>query len=173
LPDAQVALRQSNDAEALEEALRRAEGGQQVLWIENTVNEAQDLFRSLAARAHGMGVACGLLHSRFTKADRAANEAIWVTHFGKDGAATRGRQGRILVGTQVLEQSLDIDADFLVTRIAPTDMVLQRLGRLWRHSETVRPPGARQEAWLLAPNPVAIEENPELAFGATAKVYDP
>lgn len=173
LPDAQVMLRQSNEIEALEEALRRADEGQQVLWIENTVKEAQECFRRLAARAHDMGMACGLLHSRFTKADRAKNEAIWVTHFGKDGMASRGRQGRILVGTQVLEQSLDIDADFLITRIAPTDMLLQRLGRLWRHSETFRPSSARQEAWLLAPDLAQAEANPESAFGATAKVYDP
>lgn len=173
LPNAQVVLRQSDDDEAQEEALRRADEGQQVLWIENTVNDAQDRFRSLAARAQSIGVACGLLHSRFTKADRATNEAIWVTHFGKDGTATRGQQGRILVGTQVLEQSLDIDADFLVTRIAPTDMLLQRMGRLWRHSETVRQSNAQREVWLLAPGQEAAEANPESAFGATAKVYAP
>lgn len=173
LPDAQVMLRQSNEMEALEEALRRADEGQLVLWIENTVKEAQECFRRLAARAYDMGMACGLLHSRFTKADRAKNEAIWVTHFGKEGLASRGRQGRILVGTQVLEQSLDIDADFLITRIAPTDMLLQRIGRLWRHSETIRPSSARREAWLLAPDLAQAEANPESAFGATAKVYDP
>ena len=173
IPDVTLAIAHPPEADAFEEALRRAEEGQQVLWIENAVKDAQDLYRKLAARASGMEVACGLLHSRFTKADRAANEAVWVTCFGKGGAETRARQGRILVGTQVLEQSLDIDADFLVTRIAPTDMLLQRLGRLWRHAETLRPPTARREAWILSPDLATAIVSPELAFGATAKIYAP
>lgn len=173
IADVSVAIAHHPEADAVEEALRRAEEGQQILWIENTVKDAQDLYRKLAARANGMEVACGLLHSRFTKADRAANEAVWVTCFGKGGAEARARQGRILVGTQVLEQSLDIDADFLVTRIAPTDMLLQRLGRLWRHTETLRPPAARREAWILSPDLVTAIVSPELAFGATAKIYAP
>lgn len=85
----------------------------------------------------------------------------------------RSQQGRILVGTQVLEQSLDIDADFLVTRIAPTDMLLQRMGRLWRHTETMRPLAARREVWLLAPDLTTAIDSPETAFGKTAKVYSP
>ena len=56
--------------EALEEALLRSEGGQQILWIENTVAEAQAIYKGLAARASGMDVEVGLLHSRFTPADR-------------------------------------------------------------------------------------------------------
>ena len=173
IPDVSVAIAHHPEVDAIEEVLRRAEEGQQVLWIENTVKDAQDLYRKLAARANGMEVACGLLHSRFTKADRAANEEVWVTCFGKGGAEARARQGRILVGTQVLEQSLDIDADFLVTRIAPTDMLLQRLGRLWRHTETLRPPAARREAWILSPDLATAIVSPELAFGATAKIYAP
>jgi len=173
IPDVAVAIAHQTDANAIEEALRRAEAGQQVLWIENTVSEAQSLYKMLNARACGIGVACGLLHSRFTKVDRAVNEATWVTFFGKDGAQTRAQQGRILVGTQVLEQSLDIDADFLVSRIAPTDMLLQRLGRLWRHTETKRPADARREAWILSPDLAAAIATPEVAFGPTAKVYAP
>ena len=173
IPDVAVAVAHQTEANAIEEVLRRAEAGQQVLWIENTVNEAQGIYKILAARAGGLGVACGLLHSRFTKADRAASEETWVTCFGKNGGVGRGQQGRILVGTQVLEQSLDIDADFLVTRIAPTDMLLQRLGRLWRHTETKRPADARREAWILSPDLAAAIATPEVALGATAKVYAP
>ena len=120
--------------EALEEALLRSEGGQQILWIENTVAEAQAIYKGLAARASGMDVEVGLLHSRFTPADRERNESLWTSLYGAKSEA-RGEKGRILVGTQVLEQSLDIDADFLVTRICPTDMLFQRMGRLWRHDE--------------------------------------
>ena len=173
ISDVAVAIAHQQESNAIEEALRRAEEGQQILWIENTVKEAQDLYKKFSARTAGMGVTCGLLHSRFTQADRADNEEIWVTCFGKSGAAMRELQGHILVGTQVLEQSLDIDADFLLTRIAPTDMLLQRLGRLWRHADTTRPPAAKHEAWILSPDLATAIISPELAFGSTAKVYAP
>jgi CRISPR-associated endonuclease/helicase Cas3 len=165
----------TEERQAIEQALERAEQGQQVLWIENTVDEAQQRYLDLAARAHDLGIACGLLHSRFTMIDRQKHEDKWIALLGKGEAnwARRVQQGRIVVGTQVLEQSLDIDADFLVSRFAPTDMLLQRLGRLWRHHETPRPQNARAEAWLLAPNLQIAIENPQTAFGKTANVYSP
>ncbi|UCQ26608.1 CRISPR-associated helicase Cas3' [Edwardsiella tarda] len=161
------------DQTVLEEALRRAAQGQQVLWIENTVAEARERYFDLAARAQELGVACGLLHSRFTALHRQKNEAYWVGCYGKAGRSARGKQGRILIGTQVLEQSLDIDADFLVSRMAPTDMLFQRLGRLWRHEQTPRPPNTRREAWILAPELDTARQDPYQAFGATAHVYAP
>jgi CRISPR-associated endonuclease/helicase Cas3 len=158
------------DSEAIEEALKRAEQGQQVLWIENTVAEAQAIFGKLAGC--DIDIEVGLLHSRFLKTDRADNESYWVKLYGKDNAIERQEKGRILVGTQVLEQSLDIDADFLVSRFAPTDMLLQRMGRLWRHENT-RPALAKREAWLLVPELNAAIENAEQAFGNSAFVYAP
>lgn len=161
----------SQEQEAIEQALERASRGQQVLWIENTVLEAQERYLDLAARASELGLACGLLHSRFSLADRQRIEAHWVELFGKQGWSRRGEQGRILIGTQVLEQSLDIDADFLVSRFAPSDMLLQRLGRLWRHENAPRPPSARREAWLLGPELDAAIAAPQTAFGSSAHVY--
>ena len=163
----------SDDAGVVEEVLTRAGQGQQVLWIENTVREAQQRYLDLAARAAELGVACGLLHSRFTPEDRQRREAEWVSLFGKAGWSRRVRQGHILVGTQVLEQSLDIDADFMVSRFAPTDMLLQRLGRLWRHRDTPRPESARRECWLLLPPLEQAINNPPKAFGPSAFVYSP
>ncbi|MDX5298260.1 MAG: CRISPR-associated helicase Cas3', partial [Gammaproteobacteria bacterium] len=169
-----VELRLLEDGQlAIEEALARAEQGQQVLWIENTVAEAQQRYLDLAARGYELGVACGLLHSRFTADDRQAIEDHWVNQFGKPGWQQRGQQGRILVGTQVLEQSLDIDADFMVSRFAPTDMLLQRMGRLWRHADTPRPAGARRECWMLAPELDKAIQQPLAAFGSSAHVYSP
>lgn len=171
---AQVALNwQQDERRAVQEALDRASRGQQVLWIENTVKEAQQRYLDLAARASELGLTCGLLHSRFTVIDRQRIENHWVDLFGKLGLDRRTMHGRILVGTQVLEQSLDIDADFLVTRFAPSDMLLQRLGRLWRHDATPRPFSATCEAWLLAPPLDAAIESPKSAFGASAYVYNP
>lgn len=161
-----------DDSTAVQEALDRAATGQQVLWIENTVGDAQKRYLDLAARAHDLGLSCGLLHSRFTADDRQCIEDHWVNLFGKPGYSARSLQGRILVGTQVLEQSLDIDADFLVSRFAPTDMLLQRLGRLWRHKGTPRATSAICEAWLLAPDLDQAISAPQDSFGATAFVYD-
>ena len=160
-----------SDDQAIDEVLNRAEQGQQVLWIENTVAEAQAQFQRISTFASG--IECGLLHSRFLKTDRAENEGYWVKLYGKENAQQRQTKGRILVGTQVLEQSLDIDADFLISRLAPTDMLLQRLGRLWRHENTVRPAEAKREAWLLVPELNAAIENAEQEFGKTAYVYSP
>jgi len=164
------------DAEALEEALRRAEQGEQVLWIENTVAESQDYFKVIAARAQASAenIDCGLLHSRFLRADRSVNEDRWVKAFDKEGYARRKERGRILVGTQVLEQSLDIDADFLITRMCPTDMLFQRIGRLWRHREAdaLRPVTARREAWILAPR-LDDARTESGVWGKSGKVYPP
>ena len=161
--------------EALGEALDRALSGQQVLWIENTVGEAQSSFALLAARASDNDLPCGLLHSRFTAIDREAKELEWVNLYGKPGIPRREVSGRILVGTQVLEQSLDIDADFLVSRLAPTDLLLQRIGRLWRHRENDaarKALGARRETWILAPTLSALEGD-RRAAGNSAFVYAP
>ena len=167
-PSRDVSVTMQNDEpKALAEAIKRAKRGEQVLWIENTVKEAQTVFEVLKMQ----GIECGLLHSRFTAEDRARNEAKWVTCLGKEGWTTRGESGRIIVGTQVVEQSVDIDADFMVTRCAPTDMILQRFGRLWRHEGTPRPASANCEAWILAPSITKAVENPYLAFGPSSYVY--
>lgn len=163
----------NNDELVLEEAFRRAAQGQQVLWIENTVAEAQQRYLDLASRAAQEGCETGLLHSRFTPQHRAINEDRWVALYGRPGWSQRANCGRILVGTQVLEQSLDIDADFLVSRFAPTDMLLQRLGRLWRHAGTPRHVSARPECWLLTPELEDALTSPHSAFGLSARVYSP
>jgi CRISPR-associated endonuclease/helicase Cas3 len=75
----------------------------------------------------------------------------------------------------VLEQSLDIDADFLVSRLAPMDMLLQRIGRLWRHRDNDprrREIGAVNEAWILSPGLVDLEADPS-SVGKSSKVYAP
>ena len=158
-------------AKAVESALEKASGGQQVLWIENTVQDAQDVFRLVAARC-GKEIDCGLIHSRFERIRRTENEAHWVSLYGSGGKIRRYEKGRILVGTQVLEQSLDIDADFLITALCPTDMLLQRMGRLWRHAENtqLRPAGAECSCMVLAPDfdSVLSEHN---AFGVSGAVY--
>lgn len=165
----------SEDKDAFEEALLRAQRGELVLWIENSVLDAQEAFGYLGARAEAAGrIECGLMHSRFIKTDRQKNENIWAGIYGRTGRSERQNKGRILIGTQVLEQSLDIDADFLVTRICPTDMLFQRMGRLWRHrgNDDIRPSEAKREAWILSPVFDEAVAN-KRSLGKSARVYAP
>ena len=121
-PDAVVAL--------LRERLR--EGGCAGV-ICNTVGRAQELYGQLRLE---FGSDVMLAHSRFIAPARAASERKLVEKLGRDG---RRPERLIVVGTQVLEQSLDVDFDLLVTDVAPIDLVLQRAGRLHRHLRS-RPP---------------------------------
>ncbi|MDR0948688.1 MAG: CRISPR-associated helicase Cas3' [Lachnospiraceae bacterium] len=99
----------------------------------NTVGQSQQLAHSLEAI---FGDAVTLIHSRFLTPDRMAREEILRRELGRRGDRP---YLRIVVGTQVLEQSLDIDFDVLFTELAPMDLLLQRLGRLFRHSGRKRP----------------------------------
>lgn len=152
-----------DDSAAMREALEHALRGEQVLWIENTVFGAQNIYKQLACGPQGIEV--GLIHSRFPAFLRREQESKWIDLLGKNGADNRRKHGRILVATQILEQSVDVDADFLITRLAPGDMLFQRIGRLWRHEKlnTVRPQQAKREMLLLIPeecsDPAKIQEN--------------
>jgi CRISPR-associated endonuclease/helicase Cas3 len=124
---------------------RQAEAGANVVVIRNTVALAQETYLLLKglltdALPHEDS---GLLHSRFPQWQREENEGRWTGLLGKEGSLRPS--GSILVSTQVLEQSVDIDADLLVTDLAPTDLVLQRIGRLHRH-EKPRPTGFENAA---------------------------
>jgi len=126
---------EADDCGSLAElAAQLAESDRSVLWINNTVARSQAAYRA-ARSAVTEAMTVGLLHSRFPAWRREQLEGEWLGRLGKDrepGAAS------ILVATQVVEQSVDIDADFLITDLAPTDMVLQRMGRLWRHERPGR-----------------------------------
>lgn len=126
-----------DDPEVLLPRLRDATSrGARVLAVMNTVNRAISLQR--AAEQDGVlsaslfdcsGVRCPH-HGRFARVDREALDAEVSARLGKDSAAG----ALLLIGTQTLEQSLDIDADWLVTDLCPVDVLLQRIGRLHRHS---------------------------------------
>ena len=154
-----VKIRHTGDeSAAMREALEHALRGEQVLWIENTVFGAQNIYKQLACGPQGIEV--GLIHSRFPAFLRREQESKWVDLLGKNGADNRRKHGRILVATQILEQSVDVDADFLITRLAPGDMLFQRIGRLWRHEKlnTVRPQQAKREMLLLIPEECSAPE---------------
>ncbi|MGK4007544.1 CRISPR-associated helicase Cas3' [Sorangium sp. So ce1036] len=156
--------------ERLVEAL--AEGGCAV-WIVNTVRRAQQTYLALRAlRDRGVLPAdldLGLLHARFPFDARATREQAAEASFGP-GEEKRPRAA-ILVGTQVLEQSLDLDFDLMITELAPVDLVLQRAGRLHRHTREKQRPTALQRPalWLVRPEGDERPEGP--TFGPSAFVY--
>jgi CRISPR-associated endonuclease/helicase Cas3 len=157
--------------------------GQCACWIRNTVSGAVEAFRRLSSAMQEPS-RLALFHARCALGDRLDREREIIRWFGRHSTET-ARTGRILVATQVVEQSLDLDFDVLVTDPAPIDLLLQRSGRLCRHPRDGRgnplPPGAadgRAEPCLniLAPNPVDdASENwmDALSLGTTLVYPDP
>lgn len=107
------------------------EGGGCAGVILNTVKRAQEVAAALHER---FGESVLLLHSLFTSTDRIAKERRLRAELGRPCADVARPRLRIVVGTQVMEQSLDFDFDVLITDLCPMDLLLQRLGRLHRHS---------------------------------------
>lgn len=163
---------------ALDDAWKQACNGACVLWICNTVSRAQSVYAKLEALAQKQtkSPALGLLHSRFPYFRREELEAYWMELLGK---VSENRRGCILVSTQIVEQSVDLDADLLITELAPTDMLLQRIGRLWRHPRGKRPPTERAECWILKEAATLDElrdmnkEDIRITLSAKAWVYAP
>lgn len=121
-------------------AVEAARAGARVLVIRNTVLRAQETFAACRDAAPEMllqvnGIPA-LHHSRFAVEDRALLDEAVEAAIGKDSPM----QGRIVIGTQTLEQSLDLCADLLITDLCPMDVLLQRIGRLHRHRRP-RPEG--------------------------------
>lgn len=118
----------------------------------NTVGRAQEMHAFLSERFGEEHVI--LTHSRFTATHRAEQEELLVSKLGKkahyseaDGEDSSRPHRLIVVGTQVIEQSLDLDFDVMITDFAPVDLVLQRMGRLHRHdsrSSSERTPAYRK-----------------------------
>ena len=101
--------------------------------IVNTVKKAQKLGEECKKR-FGVGDV-DILHSAFIATDRVNKESELIKMIGKNGNRP---DKKIIIGTQVIEQSLDIDFDVLITDLCPMDLLLQRVGRLHRH-DIIRP----------------------------------
>ena len=109
---------------------QEARRGKAVCWVRNTVADATAGWEALRATLGDEEAT--LFHARFAMGDRLAMEDRVLATFGKASTA-KERAGRFLVATQVVEQSLDLDFDVLVTDLCPIDLILQRAGRLHRH----------------------------------------
>jgi CRISPR-associated endonuclease/helicase Cas3 len=113
----------------LDQIVNRYRQGDAVLVVATTVDRAQRLFQALKARVGREAV--WLLHSRFTAEDRAKKEQLLSARVGT-GLRSKDSPGTILVATQVVEVSLDVDFDVLFTDPAPIEALIQRFGRVNR-----------------------------------------
>jgi CRISPR-associated endonuclease/helicase Cas3 len=150
-------------------ALDAARQGQAVLRIRNTVGDAIDTYELLSRQYDRIE----LFHARYAQVDRQQRESEVLARYGRNGGP-RQRLGWLLVATQVVEQSLDLDFDLVVSDIAPVDLLIQRAGRLWRHTRPDRNPSARQQLIVVTPDPVAEPTARWLpaSLERTARVYE-
>jgi len=147
--------------------LERALIGQKVAVICNIVNDAQYVYEELKRLAKRMGISIKLTHSRFVVEDRINNDS-WIIDRCLKGSEFGN--GCIVVSTQVIQQSLDLDFDFMVTQLCPMDILLQRLGRLYRAVSIQRNKvlGDVAECLVLLPD----NSNDVEAYGSHAVVYN-
>lgn len=145
----------------LEDAL--AEGGCAGV-IVNTVKKAQTIASQLQEIMPDFQVF--LFHAQFLMPDRAEKERILLERLGKRSTPEQ-RDKLIVVGTQVLEQSLDIDFDFLVTELCPMDLLLQRIGREHRHPsrDLNRPPRLREARCVVLTAEDGYDEGSKAVYG--------
>ena len=131
--------------------------------IVNTIKRAQELTQLLGDHFGKETVL--LLHSLFLAQDRAEKEKQLLKELGKPGKGSKRPNKRIVVGTQVLEQSLDIDFDVLVTDICPMDLLLQRIGRLHRHVRSRPEKLFSAVCYIMGVKEEGFEEGSETIYG--------
>lgn len=146
------------DEKLLLRIAKAAEGGAQVAVICNLVSDAQQVAHALREMSE---LPVDLFHSRYRFKDRQGIGSQIISRYGPKGSRN---QGRILVATQVVEQSLDVDFDWLITQICPADLLFQRMGRLHRHLRDMRPVGFTEPVCT-----VLVPADGD--YGYTGKIY--
>jgi len=158
--------------EALHLIKEKTAQGASCVWVRNAVDDAIAAVKALREE----GIEADLLHARYCLGDRKRIEENVRSIFGKNG---NRREGRVLVGTQILESSLDLDFDVMVSDLAPMAGLIQRAGRLWRHMD-LRPacqrPVAEPVLYVLSPDPDQVDDqywlNKTLESGAYVYPHD-
>ncbi len=152
-----------------------AEGGC-VAAVVNTVDRAQGLYQALGPgellQERGFvigkrlpdGLEVYLFHARFPSEEREARERAVLSRFGKDGDRP---ERALLLATQVVEQSLDLDFDALVADLAPVDLLFQRAGRLHRHPRSRPAPHLRPRLFVSG----LSQAPPDLSLLAPNELY--
>lgn len=145
----------------------RLAGGGCAVVVRNTVSRVQETADRLITEFGDEHVTVN--HSRFLACDRARTDRALLYRFGPPGPATTRPDRHIVVASQVVEQSLDVDFDLMVSDLAPIDLVLQRIGRLHRH-QRARPPRLQTACCVL----VGVQDwtaDPVQAVNGSRRVY--
>lgn len=152
------------DDALVSQIIAAARAGARVAIVCNLVNDAQRLARLLRAATD---LPVDLFHARFRFTDRQAREQEVLAQYGR---AAERKCGRILVATQVVEQSLDLDFDWLITQICPVDLLFQRMGRLHRHARA-RPAGLESPRCTILVPPDADYGLHKVVYGNTRVLW--
>jgi len=157
---------------------QKLEAGGAAAAVVNTVDRAQALYQAfpegtpiLDDTGYPLGKKVGdlevyLFHARYPSEERQRREELALRLFGKNGARPKKA---LLIATQVVEQSLDLDFDLMYTDLAPADLVLQRAGRLHRHERTPRPKPLSTPKLLIGG---LLEESPDLDTDHWGLIYE-
>jgi len=154
---------------------QQLDGGGIGALICNTVQRAQERYKAVSSRLHEAGIETILLHARFPQAERAAREQqvlSWCDSASSSGTAGTCRPGRVVIATQIIEQSLDLDFDFMLTDLAPIDLLLQRAGRLHRHPNTHIRPSRLTQPQLCVIDPTAAGASVPTLNSSDKYIYD-
>jgi CRISPR-associated endonuclease/helicase Cas3 len=120
-----------SEQECVDTVLRAVQQGECIAWIRNSVDDAIGTYRQLID-SHAVAEKDILLfHSRYAFGDRQRIENQTLAWFGKEGSPERA--GKVLIVSPVLQESLDVDIDQMISDLAPVDLLIQRAGRLQRH----------------------------------------
>ena len=125
-------VRLADEGQAIELIHKSISYGRSICWVRNTVKDTRSAFDQLAQQPWMETEKLTLFHSRFAMVDRQRIESDVLARFGTASGRDQ-RQGQVLIATQVVEQSLDLDFDLMISDLAPIDLLIQRAGRLQRH----------------------------------------
>ncbi|QTT78095.1 CRISPR-associated helicase/endonuclease Cas3 [Streptomyces mobaraensis NBRC 13819 = DSM 40847] len=144
-----------------------ADGGV-VLVVVNQVARAQAIYEAL--RREGVEGTVHLLHGQLCAKDRADRTEECLRLLGPAAGGSRPKR-MVLIATQLAEQSFDVDADLLITDLAPVDLLLQRIGRLHRHAGTARPRAHTTPRVIVTGVAAGSEQGRPRFLPASQKVY--
>lgn len=128
----------AEEQQAIDIIMQAVEAGECIAWVRNTVDDAIRAYEAIR-ESHPQPERCLLFHSRFAMLDRQRIESDVLRRLGKTSASDV-RKGQVIVSTQVFQESLDCDADLMISDLAPVDLLIQRAGRLQRHQRGPRRP---------------------------------